>query len=88
VVQEDKLRVGPRHVLHHQVVAEGVKAGVLKLSQCSIHKQTYERVTAVNLSQRILKRNVLDHKGLDLGTEVGIHVFHSEMVSVTDPWSD
>lgn len=43
-----------------------------------------EQITAVYSSQRILKRNVLDHKGFDLQTEVGINVFHSGLLSVTD----
>lgn len=33
VVQEDKLRVGPRNMLHHQVVAE-------KVTVKDLHKQT------------------------------------------------
>ena len=50
MVQEDKLRVGPRNMLHHQVMAEVVTVKERKLLEYfkyANYKQTYLR-TSVN----------------------------------------
>lgn len=77
VVQEDKLRVGPRNMLHHQVVAE-------KVTVKDLHKETmvkyfrrekHFKKRRKGSCERILKRNVLDHEGFDLRTADRINVF-------------
>ena len=77
VVQEDKLRVGPRNMLHHQVVAEEATVKERRrrkcwkhLTVCNLYTDMFkEGVRAV--CQRILKRDVLDHEGFDLQGDVG-----------------